>query len=113
MPMVARSVPGLVHISLFLFFVGLGDSLLAAYTTVAVTTIIPIAICGLLYVSSMFSPILNPQSPFRNPFSGLIWYLKQKVHPRRYLDRASGVYKAVISNLSDGQMQLAMEENDR
>ena len=113
MPMVARSVPGLVHISLFLFFVGLGDSLLAAYTTVAVTTIIPIAICGLLYVSSMFSPILNPQSPFRNPFSGLIWYLKQRVHPRRYLDRASGgSLKAVSSNMSEGQMQLAMEEND-
>ena len=113
MPMVARSVPGLVHVSLFLFFVGLGDSLLAAYTTVAVTTIIPIAICVSLYVSSMFSPILNPQSPFRNPFSGLIWYLKQKVHPRRYLDRAfGGSLKVVSSNMSEGQMQLAMEEND-
>ena len=112
MPMVARSVPGLVHISLFLFFVGLGDSLLAAYTTVAVTTIIPIAICGLLYISSMFSPILHPQSPFRNPFSGLIWYLKQRVHPRHYVDRASGgSLKAVSSNMSEGQMQLAMEEN--
>ena len=112
MPMVARSVPGLVHVSLFLFLVGLCDSLLNAYTTVGVTTMIPIAICGSLYVTSMFSPIVNPQSPFRNPFSGLIWYLKQKVHPRHYLDRASGVSKAVSSNLSDGQMQLAMEEND-
>ena len=112
MPSVARSVPGLVHVSLFLFFVGLCDSLLNAYTTVGVTTMIPIAICGSLYVTSMFSPILNPQSPFRNPFSGLIWYLKQKVHPRHYLDRVYGVSKNVSSNLSEGQMQLAMEEND-
>jgi hypothetical protein len=56
---------------------------------------------------------LYPQSPFQNPFSGLIWYLKQKVHPRHYLDRASGgSLKAVSSSLSQGQMQLAMEENN-
>ena len=55
----------------------------------------------------------SPQCPFRNPFSGLIWYLKQKVHPRRYLDRASGgSLKSVSLNLSVGQMQLAMKEND-
>ena len=35
------------------------------------------------------------------------------MHPRYYLDRASGgSLKAVSSNLSEGQMQLAMEEND-
>jgi hypothetical protein len=113
MPRVARSVPGLVHVSLFLFFVGLGDSLLSVYTTVGITTIIPISICGFMYIFSMFAPVINPQSPFRNPFSSLIWYLKQKVHPRRYFDRASGgSLKAVSSNLSEGQMQLAMEEGD-
>ena len=113
MPTVARSVPGLVHISLFLFFLGLGELLLATYTLVGITTIIPIAICSLLYILSMFAPIIHPQSPFRNPFSGLIWYLKQKVHPRRYLDRASGgSLKAVSSNLYEGRMQLSMEEGD-
>jgi hypothetical protein len=113
MPRVARSVPGLVHVSLFLFFVGLGDSLLTLNTTVSITTVIPIAICGLLYIFCMFAPIINPQSPFQNPFSALIWYLKQKVYPRHYLDRASGgSFKAVSSNLPEAQMQLAMEEND-
>ena len=114
MPIVAEFVPGFVHISLFLFFVGVGDTLLSINTTVAVTTIVPITICGLLYVLSMFAPVINPQSPFRNPFSGLIWYMKQKVHPRRYLDRASGgSLKAASSVMSEGQMQLAMEENDQ
>ena len=113
MPLVAEAVPGLVHVSLFLFFIGLGDTLLSLNTTVGVTTIIPIVLCGSLYVLSTFAPIVNPQSPFQNPFSGLVWYLKQKVHPRRYLDRASGGSpKAVSSDLSKGQMQLAMEEND-
>jgi hypothetical protein len=113
MPLVAKSVPSLLHVSLFLFFVGLRDLLFAVNTTVGISTIVPIAICGLFYVFSMFAPIIKPQSPFRNPFSGLIWYLKQKVHPRRYLDHASGgSLKPVNSNLSEGQMQLAMEEND-
>ena len=112
MPRVARFVPGLVHLSLFLFFAGLVDSLLATSTTVGVTTIIPITICTSFYVFGMFAPVINPQCPFRNPFSGLIWYLKQKVHPRRYLDRASGgSIKAISSNLSEGQIQLAMEES--
>ena len=113
MPMVAESVPGLVHVSLFLFFVGLGDFLFTTNTTVGVTTVVPIAICGLLYVFGMFAPLIQPQSPFRNTFSGLVWYLKQKVHPRRYWDRVSGGYLRASSNLSEGQMQLAMEENDR
>ncbi|KAH9036513.1 hypothetical protein EDB85DRAFT_761295 [Lactarius pseudohatsudake] len=78
MPVMAESIPGLVHVSLFLFFIGLGDSLLNVNTTLGITTIVPIAICGLFYVFSMFAPVINPQSPFRNPFSGLIWYLKQK-----------------------------------
>ncbi|KAH9052781.1 hypothetical protein EDB87DRAFT_1691472 [Lactarius vividus] len=113
MPVVAESVPGLVHVSLFLFFLGLGDSLLNVNTTVGVTTVVPITLCALLYVFSMFAPVIKPQSPFRNPFSGLIWYLRQKVHPRRYLDRGSGgSAKVVSSNISQGQMQLAMEEND-
>ncbi|KAH9036530.1 hypothetical protein EDB85DRAFT_2208233 [Lactarius pseudohatsudake] len=90
MPVVAESVPGLVHVSLFLFFLGLGDSLLNVNTTVGVTTVVPITICTFLYVCSMFAPVIKPQAPFRNPFSGLIWYLRQKVHPRSYLDRASG-----------------------
>ncbi|KAI9439340.1 hypothetical protein H4582DRAFT_133337 [Lactarius indigo] len=113
MPVVAESVPGLVHVSLFLFFLGLGDSLLNINTTVGVTTVVPITVCAFLYVFSMFAPVVKPQSPFRNPFSGLIWYMRQKVYPRRYLDRASGgTVKPVSSKISEGQIQLAMEEND-
>ncbi|KAH9049028.1 hypothetical protein EDB84DRAFT_1410133 [Lactarius hengduanensis] len=68
MPLVAESVPGLIHVSLFLFFVGLCDSLFALNTTIGITTIVPIAICGLLYVLSMIAPIMDPQSPFQTPF---------------------------------------------
>ncbi len=43
MPVVAESVPGLVHVSL-LFFLGLGDSLLAVHTTIGITTIVLITV---------------------------------------------------------------------
>jgi hypothetical protein len=113
LPVVAEFVPGLVHMSLFLFFLGLGDSLLNVNTTIGITTIIPIAVCSLLYIFCMFAPVLYPQSPFRNSLSSLIWYLMQKMHLRRYLDRAFGsVHKPVSRNKFEGQMQLAMEEND-
>ena len=114
MPLVAESVPGLVHVSLFLFFVGICDSLFSINTTVAISTIVPISICGLLYVFSMFIPIFYPESPYQNPFSGIIWYLRQKWLPRRYSDRAyPGVLKELSPEMSKGKVQLAMEENEK
>ncbi|KAH8986162.1 hypothetical protein EDB83DRAFT_2240436 [Lactarius deliciosus] len=114
MPLVAESVPGLIHVSLLLFFLGLCDSLFALNMTIGVTTIVPIITCGLLYVLTMLAPIIDPQSPFQTPFTGMIWYLRQKVFPRRYSDRAfDGALKDVNPNMSTGKVQLAMEENKK
>ncbi|KAH9062166.1 hypothetical protein EDB87DRAFT_321115 [Lactarius vividus] len=115
MPLVAESVPGLIHVSLFLFFLGLCDSLFYLNTTIRITTIVPVAICGLLYVLSMVAaPIMDPQSPFQTPFTGMIWYLRQKAFPRRYSDRAfDGALKNVSPDMSTGKVQLAMEENEK
>ncbi|KAH9169771.1 hypothetical protein EDB89DRAFT_1888540 [Lactarius sanguifluus] len=111
---VAESVPGLVHVSLFLFFLGLGDWLFALKRTIGITIIVLITICGFLYALSTFTPILNPQSPFQNPFSRMIWYLRQKmkIHPRRFFDR-DGAHKIVSLNMSEGRAQLAMEDNEQ
>ena len=65
MSVVAEAIPGLVHISLFLFFVGLGDSVLNIDTAVGVGTIISIGISGILYIFTTFAPVLCPQSPYR------------------------------------------------
>ena len=114
MPVVAEAVPGLVHVSLFLFFVGLGDFALDINTAVGISTLIPITMCGLIYSFTMFAPVIYPQSPYQNSFSALIWYLAQKIHGRRYRDRSSsGVLKPVSPNMTEGQMQLAMEETEK
>ncbi|KAI9463038.1 hypothetical protein F5148DRAFT_982507, partial [Russula earlei] len=65
MPAVAEAVPGLVHVSLFLFFIGLVDFLLNTYSTLGKITLAPIILCGAVYISSTIAPVLNPQSPYR------------------------------------------------
>jgi hypothetical protein len=113
MPVVAEAVPGLLHTSVFLFFIGLGDFVLNINTAVGLSTTIPIGIIGLLYIFTTFAPVIYPQSPYQNSFSGLIWYLVQKLGVRKYKDRDSGgMLKSASSNMVEGQMQLAMEETD-
>ena len=109
MPIVAEAVPGLLHVSVFLFFVGLIDFVLNINTTVGLSTAVPIGICGLLYIFTTFAPVIYPQSPFQNSFSGIIWYLFQTLWGRKYKDR-DGESKSVNPNMVQGQMQLAMEE---
>src|SRR5579863_1037760 len=87
MPAAAEAVPGLLHVSLFLFFVGLGDAVLNINTAVGVSTVVPIAFCGVLYIFTTLAPILYPQSPYQNSFSGLFWYLVQRLHGRKYKDK--------------------------
>jgi hypothetical protein len=110
MPRVAEAVPGFLHVSLFLFFAGLGNSLLNINTKVALSTIVPIGVSGLLYIFMTFAPIIYPQSPYQNSFSGFFWYLFQKLHGRRFRDRGTdGEMKSLSTNMAQGQMQLATE----
>ena len=108
---VAEVVPGFLHISLFLFFAGLVNSLLNVNTKVALGTIVPIGVSTLLYIFATFAPIIYPQSPYQNSFSGIFWYLIQKSRGRKFRDhRSDGEMKSVSANMAQGQMQLAMEE---
>jgi len=109
--MVAEAIPGFLHISLFLFFAGLGDSPLNINTKVALSTIVPIGVSGLLYIFTIFAPIIYPQSPYQNSFSSIFRYLFQKSCSRRFRDRGSDrEMKPVGTNMAQGQMQLTMEE---
>jgi len=111
MPVVAEAVPGLLHVSLFLFFVGLGDVVMNINITVGIGTTVPIFACGLFYIFTTFAPVIYPQSPYQNSFSYLAWNLIQKLGGRRYEDRGfNGASKPVSSNMAQGRMQLAMEE---
>jgi hypothetical protein len=105
----AEAVPGLLHVSLFLFFVGLCDFIFNINTKVALTSATPIAITGLLYIFTTVAPVINPQWPYRNSFSGLFWYAIQNFVCRQYKDRGPrGASTSVSSKMAEGQMRLAM-----
>jgi len=88
LPVVAESVPVLLHLSLVFFFWGLGGTIKHIDTTVYAMTMVPIAICGFLYLYFAISPLWNLQSPFRTPVSAFIWYLIQKLPPSLFNNRS-------------------------
>jgi hypothetical protein len=111
MPIAAEAVPAFLHVSLLLFFVGLGDSTLNINTTIGLNTIVPISLCGMLYIFTTLAPVIFPQSPYQTSFSGAIWYTIQKSRGRIFKDR-DGESKSVGTNMAQGQMQLSMEETN-
>ena len=113
MPMVAEIVPGLLYISVFLFFAGLGDSLLNISTPVGSTTLVFIGISTLVYIAITFVPIIYLQSPYQSPFSGILWYYVRSLKSlaRRYRG-SDGEMRIVRASIAQGQMHFAMEETD-
>ena len=74
----ANAVPRLIQVSLFLFFLGLGDSMLHTNTTVGVTTIVLICIGGSFYLYSLSAHLKNVQSPYYFLISRPLFFMKQK-----------------------------------
>ena len=109
---ISEAVPGLVHIALFLFLLGLADFLLNTCAIVGILTILPIASCATLYLISTVVPLARPESPYRTSFTGLAWLITRKLFKRRCKDRYGEEKDPLNSNMADGQMQLAMEKND-
>jgi hypothetical protein len=108
----AEAVPGLVHISLFLFFIGLADFLLNTYGVVGILTLVPITFCAALYIISTISQVKDPRSPYRTSFSRFVWYCYSWKRRRWPKDRFGKAKKQMFPNIEHEQMELAMEEND-
>ena len=88
LPAVAEFVPGLIHISVILFFCGLCDLVYQIDEAVFITTAVPIGVCVCLYIYCVVESIHNPQSPYRTPFSSFIWFLIQKLRHRSQYSRS-------------------------
>ena len=112
LPVVAEAVPGLIHVSLFLFFVGLSDTILNINRTIGLTTVVPIGICGLLYVFGVIAPLINPQSSYQNTFSGLIWYIIRKLRPLSNRLRGTMFERLELPKMGEHQERLAMKRTE-
>ena len=62
LPLMAEAVPGLIHVSVILFFWGLGDFILQIDTVVFVATAVPLVVCICLYLYCVVAPIWSPCS---------------------------------------------------
>jgi hypothetical protein len=108
----AKQVPRLILVSLFLFFVGLCDSMLNnTNTTVGVTTVVPICLCGTTYLYFVTIHLTDRQSPYKTLISHPIFFLIQQYqqlfgdHKRRTLK----TYKTFEAY----REELVMDEKER
>jgi hypothetical protein len=103
----ANQVPRLIHISLFLFFLGLCDYMLNTNITIGVTTIIPVCLCAIFYVYSVTTHLKDLQSPYKTLISHPIFFLIQKY--RLFRDRKRDTPK----NFEAYREELVMDEKER
>ena len=103
----ADAVPGLLHLSLFLFLAGLADFLLNTYAPVGRSTLFAIALCPMIYTIITFAPVINPRSLYRTPFSRPVWFISRRVRIRL----RGGFYITLLpySTMEEGQKWFAME----
>ncbi|KAF8489090.1 hypothetical protein F5888DRAFT_1809093 [Russula emetica] len=111
LPVLAEVVLGLIHISLILFFLGLGDLILQIDTAIFVIILIPITVCVCLYLYCIIAPIRNPQSPYRTPFSSFIWFLIQKLSRSPRYSHSYGK-RVKPTSIEKHQEESSMEETE-
>ncbi|KAF8261211.1 hypothetical protein EI94DRAFT_823123 [Lactarius quietus] len=71
-----RTMPAILHVSVFLFFIGLVEFLFPIYTTVAYT-LGCIVVFALAYASLTVLPSIYLNCPYATPLSGLAWRIYQ------------------------------------
>ncbi|TFY69804.1 hypothetical protein EVG20_g2986 [Dentipellis fragilis] len=79
---VVATIPGLIHVALWLFFIGLAVFLFSINTIVASVASAVLLFTSLAYLSSTVLPLLSPQSPYQTPFSNVLWWLLQTIRAR-------------------------------
>ncbi|KAH9041171.1 hypothetical protein EDB84DRAFT_1576853 [Lactarius hengduanensis] len=108
----AEQVPRLIHVSLFLFFIGLGDSMLNTNTTVGVTTIVLICICASCYLYIVSAQLRNLQSPYKTLISNPIFFLMQRFPGPYFGDGSLRKLRTAPTSIEKFQEELVMGETE-
>ncbi|KAN0137371.1 hypothetical protein V8E53_004816 [Lactarius tabidus] len=74
LPWTVEALPTLLHISVFLFFAGLGVYLFGVHKTVFSVVIAWVGLCVIVYAYVTFLPIRHKDSPYHAPLSTFIWF---------------------------------------
>jgi hypothetical protein len=75
LPLVVELLPTFLHLSVFLFFAGLGVFLFHLNHKVFIAVIWWLGLCALAYICIIFMPTIRHDSPYYSPLSSLVWHL--------------------------------------
>jgi hypothetical protein len=70
-----KTAPTLLHLSVFLFFIGLVVFFFTISRTVAIVVSVTVGLFGLAYFALTILPCLDPSCPYSTPMSSLWWSL--------------------------------------
>jgi hypothetical protein len=104
----AQHVPQLIHVSLILFFLGLGYSMLHTNSIITIATVVPICLCGSYYLYSVMRHVKDLPSPYKTLILRPIFFLFLK-YQQFFGDRKWRTFK----NFEGYQEELVMEEKGR
>ena len=109
------TMPTLLHISVFLFFIGLVEFLFPIYATVAYATLGCIGVFALAYAALTVLPTFSLNCPYGTPLSGLTWRISQfSVFISLWIIlqiQALLVYRKSLSKLRSWASQHKLETN--
>ena len=75
MHLAVETAPTLLHLSVFLFFIGLVVFFFTIFKTVAIIVLIAVGLFGLAYFVLTILPCLDHSCPYRTPMLSLWWHL--------------------------------------
>jgi hypothetical protein len=79
MHLAVEMAPTLLHLSVFLFFIGLVIFFFTIFKTVAIVISIAVGFFGLAYFALTILPCLDHTCPYRTPMSNVWWYLQHTI----------------------------------
>jgi hypothetical protein len=109
MASVVEAIPLLLHISLFLFFVGLVEFLRPVNFAISMLILVVLLSCVIIYTLATVIPAFQRNCPYCTPLSGWFWSVMQTFHLLRRLDPTSGRTVEIVGSMTYAREVEAIE----
>lgn len=113
MTAVVEAIPTLLHMSVFLFFIGLVDFMFAVNSAIAYIVLGTLVACASLYITITILPAIRLQCPYRTPMSGIFWRFLECL--KFIWELRNGIwmakYLSIEGSMADDRVALASEDS--
>ncbi|KAG6827746.1 hypothetical protein H0H87_003712 [Tephrocybe sp. NHM501043] len=103
---VVEVVPTMLHLSLFLFFIGLCIFIGTINRAVMSAIVVVVILCLAFYCFATLAPLLDPASPYQTVISSIMWRLLQNTH-WRHMHNGGGPPNPVTTDLAMARADMA------